>query len=1042
MSQAAAPLLRIDVRAGQVWRDDQIVPLRAKTWAVLRHLIEYPGVLVTRDELLGAVWGDVSVSDATLTQTIRELRIALGDDPSASRLIETVRGRGFRWIGTAAPAPSTVDPSDEGEPAPVEARDFVGREAELARLTRHFARALAGMRQTVFVTGEAGIGKTTLVEAFVAEVAARKLSAEKPALVGRGTSLESVGGNEPYLPFLDATRTLGSGSAGAMLSAQLRRFAPSWAARLPWLLSEPERERAAAISQGGSRERMLREFAVFVREISELQPLVLVLDDLHWADRATVELVAALAAQREPARLLVLATYRPAEALASNHPIHAVARQLEGRGGGECIAVEHLTSAAVEELVRLRFPGLANAAELARIVHQKTDGTPLFVRFYLEHLTECRTLQRGDDGWRLERDLASIEGDVPQTLRSMIEVALEALDPREVELLEAASVVGADPSAHLLAAATRVEDPAAVERRLNELARRQLFLARGDAVAWPDGSASESYRFLHSSYSRVLNDRIGTASRRDLHQRIGETLERAYGKRAKEIATHLAVHFEAGGDRERASVHLGVAAEQAVERFAYEDAARLYSDALERTSLPTRQVQLQLGLGDALFHVGATHRAHAAYRAAADLATAPVDLANAALGLSLRDLRSASRGHAPDESIQAVEGALAALVDGEVRLRARLLARLGALLLLTPGNAERRRSSVDEALALAHSLTDDLTLAAVLDDRHLALWMDGSPQERLAMADQLVSIVEALELDELEARARAWHIMDLLALGRPDEAIADVEKYGERAAFLQQPRYLWGHAIFSSCLALLRGDFAAAEAEAQRAFRLGQVIEGETTMIYFVLQMLAIRREQGRMHELLPQIEGMRQTQPYAGVEWILPAIHLDAGDRASARAALDALTAGDFPGTTLEQPYLAGLPRALMVADACAELGATEAATVLYDALLPYADRWVVILYGVACPGSLERVLGELAAACGRFETAFAHFETALANHHLGGTPALLARTEIDYASALVTSGAAKARTRARRLVKDAAPIIAKLGMSGLARRTSALPV
>lgn len=1027
--------LRIDVRAGQVWQNDRIVPLRAKTWAVLRHLIENPGVLVTRDELLSAVWGDVAVSDATLTQTIRELRIALGDGSSAPRLIETVRGRGFRWIGAAVATASAAKSSER-----VEKEFVVGRETELARLTQFFARALAGMRQMVFVTGEAGIGKTTLVESFAAKVAARELSAAKPVLVGRGSSLESVGGNEPYLPFLDSIRTLGSGSASVMVSAQLRRFAPSWAAQLPWLLSENERERVGALLQGGSRERMLRELGVFLREISALQPLLLVLEDLHWGDRATVELLGALAAQREPARLIVLVTYRPAEALAANHPIHTVARQLAGRGSAEHIALECLSSAAVEELVKLRFTTLPGAADLAGLVHQKTDGTPLFVRFYLDHLSESGTLRQTAQGWRLERDLASIEGDVPQSLRAMIEMALESLDRHDVELLEAASVVGVEACAHLLAAAAGVEEPTAVERSLDDLARRQLFLARGEATVWPDGSASQSFRFLHSLYARVLYDRIGAASRRALHQRIGERLERGYGKRAKEIAAHLAVHFEASGDRERASTHLGAAAEQAVERFAYEDAARLYSDALGLTSLPAHQVHLQLGLGDALFHSGATHRAHAAYRAAADLATSPADLGHAALGLSLRDLRSAPRGEAPDEAIGAIERALATLGEDDLRLRTRLLARLACLLLLIRGQAERRRSLADQALASARRLAEDFTLAAVLDDRHLALWMDGCPRERLAIADELVTIVCALDLDELEARARGWRIMDVLELGRPADAIEEIEKYGRRAEFLQQPRYLWGHANFSSCLALLRGDFAAAEVEAERAFGIGQALEGETSMIYFVLQMLAIRREQGRMHELLPQIESVRLAQPHTRIEWILPAIHLDAEDRPAARAALAAVAAGDFPGTALEEPYLAGLPRALMAADACAELGEAGPAVKLYDALLPYADRWVVILYGVACVGSIERVLGALAATCGRYETAFAHFERALEGHGGGTTPALLARTEIDYASALMSDGTAKSRARARKLLRQAAPTIAELGMSGLSRRAAAL--
>ena len=265
----------------------------------------------------------------------------------------------------------------------------------------------------------------------------------------------------------------------------------------------------------------------------------------------------------------------------------------------------------------------------------------------------------------------------------------------------------------------------------------------------------------------------------------------------------------------------------------------------------------------------------------------------------------------PDEAIAAIDRALATLGEEDLPLaRAPAgAARLPAA--ADSGQAERRRALADQALAAARQAAEDDTLAAVLDDRHLALWVDGSPLERLAIADELVTIVGALDLDELEARARGWRIMDVLELGSPADAIEEHEKYGRARRVSPAAALSVGTRDFSSCLALLRGDFATAEAETQRAFAIGQALEGETSMIYFVLQMLAIRREQGRMHELLPQIEAVRLAQPHARIEWILPAIHLDAEDRPAARAALAAVAAGDFPGTALEEPYLAGLPRA-----------------------------------------------------------------------------------------------------------------------------------
>src|SRR5262245_7238589 len=212
---------RLDLAGQQLWRRHEPVHLRPKTWEVLHLLTDRPGRLVTKEELLAVVWRSVAVTESTLTKSIRELRVLLEDDADRPRFIETVHGRGFRFIGHA------VDPGDTG---PVlSGSSIVGRDVELARLAAHLAAAVEGRRQIVFVTGEAGIGKTTLVDTFVAAHPPASL----PVWVARGQCLQHYGAVEPYKPVLEALGGLVAGPDGARVVGALERFAPTWLAQLP-----------------------------------------------------------------------------------------------------------------------------------------------------------------------------------------------------------------------------------------------------------------------------------------------------------------------------------------------------------------------------------------------------------------------------------------------------------------------------------------------------------------------------------------------------------------------------------------------------------------------------------------------------------------------------------------------------------------------------------------------------------------------------------------------------------------------------------------
>jgi DNA-binding winged helix-turn-helix (wHTH) protein len=542
------PPFRLDAADERLSRDAQAVPLRPKTFAVLRHLAERPGRLVTKEEIFDAVWPGTTVTEDTLTKSIRELRIALGDDAREPRFIATVHGRGFRFI---APRASRAA-----------AATFVGREDELRRLESCFATASDGRRQLVFITGEAGIGKTALVDELVGRL-------DGAALVARGHCIEQHGGGEPYMPILDALAQLGAGPDRERLAAAVRRQAPAW---LGELSIEP------AGTTTSTPARMLRELGMALAALAADEPVVLVLEDLHWSDHGTVDGLALLARRSEPARLLVVATVRPVELLVHGHPLAAVKAELVRQGLASELLLELLSSDEVAALLAARLPGHRLPADFAGLLHARTEGSPFLVVAALEHLVRRGALVEDGGRWAVTRDFAGVEAAVPDSVRDMIERQLDAISEVDRELLEGAAVAGAEFAAPAVAAAVArpLDD---VEIRLTALARRAQLVDANGVAPWPDGTLAARFRFLHALHRAVVYDRIAPGRRRRLHLRVGERLEVGHRGRTGEVASELAAHFEHGGDAARAVAYLGKAARRALRRAAPAEAARGFEKA-------------------------------------------------------------------------------------------------------------------------------------------------------------------------------------------------------------------------------------------------------------------------------------------------------------------------------------------------------------------------------------------------------------------------------------------------------------------------------
>lgn len=563
-----------------LWRGSEEIKIRPKAFALLNYLLNRSGQLVTKDELLNAVWPETFVGDAVLKVTVRQLREALDDDPKSPRFIETSHRRGYRFIGEIAPEPpKEPKPSYQDSPDSAFSGAFfvytgvVGRDQALARMHRWLYRMMRGDRQIGFITGEAGIGKTALVDAF-----ARTIPTDGTIRVGRGQCLEQYGTGEAYLPVLEAIGRLCREEP--RVADVVRAHAPMWLLQMPSLLSAAEREELSRDVSGATRERMLREMGEALEALTAEMPLVLILEDLHWSDYSTLDLISYLATRRQRAHLMLIGTFRNVELIVSGHPLKAVKQELLAKQLCKELPLEYLTENAVCDYLAVRFPGNRFPAGLAGLIHQRTDGNPLFMVNAANYLLESRLIVQRDDRWVLDVDLANVELGVPDNIKQMIERHVDHLDPDTQRTLEAASVAGVEFSTPALAAGLE-EDPGVVEARCNELARQKQYIQECGVQELPNGEVVTRFGFVHALYQNVLYDRIPAARRVRLHRLIAERGEEVYGNRSVEISAELAMHFERGRDYKRAAYYFKTGANNAIRRFAYQEAVDLARHGIE-----------------------------------------------------------------------------------------------------------------------------------------------------------------------------------------------------------------------------------------------------------------------------------------------------------------------------------------------------------------------------------------------------------------------------------------------------------------------------
>jgi len=558
----------IDEAEARLIDGGQPVHLAPKPFALLCALARAPRTLISKSALLDDVWGHQFVSDSVLKTSISDLRAALQDNPKQPRFIETVSRRGYRFIGAVSEAANPAAPAEtlaalaplNGQALPPVAAP-IGRADVLARLKTAWGVAATGRRQVAWVSGEAGVGKTTVIERFMREVGEVRCA--------HGQCIEQYGAGEPHLPILEALTDLSRRDPS--LVELIRAVAPTWLFQLPWLATANEREALRHELTGASQARMLREMGELLDRYTEQRPLLLVTEDLHWSDQATVQLMDYLARRRSPARLLWLGSFRVTELIATEHPLATVRHELRLHGLATELVLDDFTMAEVGEYVAARVPSLAVEPALVRALHDRTDGLPLFVAGVIDDLV-AHPVTEGDP----HAQLAAMA--IPETLSGVIERYVEELTPEQRSLLEAASVCGVQ---FRLSTVTRVLDVDAMTLAdaCAELARRQRWLK--DLALPPHSPPSESgYLFRHALHREVLYKRLGRLARVELHRKVAAALERDREQGLNVGAAELASHWDLGREPMSALGYYAEAAESALLHFSPAQTLNLAERAL------------------------------------------------------------------------------------------------------------------------------------------------------------------------------------------------------------------------------------------------------------------------------------------------------------------------------------------------------------------------------------------------------------------------------------------------------------------------------
>jgi DNA-binding SARP family transcriptional activator len=929
--------------------------------------------------------GNVAEGMRVFEQLRRLLREELGTAPSPEAIAvhEELLNPGKR-AAPVAPRASGPPPLEIELPAELRVRagaEMVGRVQEIGAIERWLSQSREEEPERVLLLGgDPGIGKTRLL----AETAARAHGDGTLVLAGHSPEETLV----PFQPFLEAlghyvqtAPTDELRTTARVHGAELVRLVPELRRRLPEL----------AASTGGDpdteRYRLFEAVAGLLGDVAEQRPVLIVLDDLHWADRPTLLLLRHLARAPRAAGLSILGAYRITEQ--GNDGFNAALTSLRHERMLKQIEIKGLPERDASKLVGSRV-GRTPEAEFLHALYTETEGNPFFLEEIIRHLQDSGISILGADAADLERV------GLPDDVREVIVRRLERLDPASLEALRTASVIGRDFDASLLDRVLGLDEDAflaALEQGL------------GARLVEQSPSRPDSYMFSHALIRETLYGTMSPIRRARLHRRIGLALEQeGAGRQTNAMALHF-TRAAAPEDAERAIRYGLEAGAEATRMLAHEQAVEHYSRALEvleRFEPENRQLRCEvlLYLGETRVRAGERLLSWPVFREAAALAAELGDaerLARAAVGASRRYVQPP--GIVDDELIALLEQALE-LTDSEPSVtRVLLLSRLCGALYFSPRQGEMRRLSA-EATVLAARLSDPRAAALAAAARRRAYWAPDHLERRLADSTQLLRSAREADDPDLTLQGHAWLVVDLLEAGDRAAVEAQIEAFTNRAEELRQPLFLWQAAVWRAMKAHLAGHLSTAERLAEEALASGIRPERVTAPQYYSIQLLATRREQGRIGELEAPLRELIAEHP-SRPAWraTLAMLLSDTGRGEEAREELGRLSQAGFEDIPKDGDWMTAMT---MLAEVAATLREPEPARMLYGLMLPYRNLNVVVGIGAICQGSISRYLGRLALAMGDEHRALAHLEFALRANQALEAPVLAAHTQLDWALAL----------------------------------------
>ncbi|MDQ6626988.1 MAG: AAA family ATPase [Pseudomonadota bacterium] len=901
---------------------------------------------------------------------------------------------------------------------------FVGRKPELAQLTKALAGARKGFGRVVLLAGSGGMGKTRLTQ----QLALQAEQAGTSVLWGR--CLEEAGA-PPYWPWRQLIRSYLSVSGDAELAETLGAGLADIASIVPEVAERfgvRQGEHAAGDS-AQSRFRLFEAIASFWRRAALRAPLLLIFEDLHWADATSLRLFAFLAAELEDSALLVVGTYRDTE-LSRQHPLFDTLADLARSPVCQRIELAGLSAHETEEFM-VAANGRAGSARFVDALHARTEGHPLFLGETLRLLVDSGAPQgldsAGDDTrWLLK---------IPTGVREVIGKRLNRLSVPAGRLLSIAACIGRTFDLQLLAQLEADKSEDDLLQALEEALTEHLI----EAV--PD---TQQFRFGHALIRETLYDEMLPVRRVRLHLRIGEMLEQHRGSDDAAVLPQLAYHFSeagAGGAAAKALDYAKRSAEQAAQVFAFEEAARL--DALASQLLQrhfpkdlAQRCAVLLSLADVQTWFALPETVRASYQLAAELArqcSSSAQFTKAALGFAKSSTQAAQSG----EAAVAILLEAIALHQGDDTVRVQLIAQL-CVAYVYCDRADEAKEAHRRAVELARKIDDMRSLYAALASIATAGYWSELLDQRIAAANEAWAIADDLDLPDRILRLLPFYLCDLIRVGDAS-GLARIREEGLRLS-QQRQAYHW----LSLCrqievlVGIGEGRFADAENWATQALKAGRRVDEDKAVGAFGMQMFCLRREQGRLHEALPMLQQFMRDTPKSNV-WQpgLALLFAELDMREACRAEFDSL-----PWSRASRPPTDGATMTIVsfAAEVCVYLGDAERAALLYRLLQGHAGANLLADASGPCLGSADRLLGSLATVTAQWEVAQRHFEAALAMDARTGSRVWLAHSRHRYAVMLQRRAQDGDLEQARALLEAALADSTALGMKALTPRIEAL--